>query len=94
MSLDRVAIEAPMPQTIQHRREDGIYFGEQVSPVRRHWNNRRFEGSLHETITTINRELPHVALDLRQAIMSCNPEWRWRQAHNGADMPLAEAAKA
>lgn len=90
MSLDRVAIEAPLPHVPPTIKEGNRFSGEQVFPTRRNWNNRRFEGSLHETITTINRELPHIALDLRQAIMSCNPEWRWRQAHGGGDMPTLE----
>lgn len=87
---DRVTLTATVPQEVTGDDPYRGPWGESVSPIRKYWNGKKFEGSLHEAITMVNREVPHVALDVRTAIITCNPEYRWEIAHQ----PKTEAASA
>ncbi len=78
---DRVKIMASIPPVIAKDDSWREPWGQHVYPKRTHWSGKQFEGGLHETITMVNRELLHIALDLRQAIISCNPEYRWSLTH-------------
>ncbi len=83
MDFDRVSLTAKEEQVANETTDwaYGSWRYENISPPRSYWSGKKFEGGLHETITMVNREYPHMAMDLRQAIISCNPEYRWGLEH-------------